>query len=89
MDALIETGCDDADGGDFSGYTPLTWVAHIGHAEVMEILLGHEEVNAGEPDNLAQTLISHATSPGREEAVQILLRREVVDPERPDNFGET
>ena len=36
----------------------------------MEILGGGGEVNADEPDNRGQTLLSHATSPGREEEVQ-------------------
>ena len=30
--ALIEMECADADESDFSGYTPLAWAAHNGHA---------------------------------------------------------
>jgi len=41
--ALIEMECCDADERDFSGYMPLAWAAHNGHAEVIEILLGREE----------------------------------------------
>ena len=46
MAALIEMECTDADKEIFQGgYTPLAWAAHNGHAGVIGILLGQEEVN--------------------------------------------
>jgi len=39
---LIEMGCYDINGGDFSGRTPLAWAACSGHEEVVKVLLGGE-----------------------------------------------
>jgi len=43
---LIEMGCYDIDGGDFSGCTLLAWAAHNGHAGVVKSLL---EWGRGQP----------------------------------------
>jgi len=48
---LIEEGCYDIDGGDFSGCTPLAWAVRNGHEEVVKVLLGWEEVNPNKPHN--------------------------------------
>ena len=87
--ALIEMGCYDINGGDFSGCAPLAWAAHNGHEGVVKILLGQEEINPDKPDNKGRTPLSWAAWKGRESVVKILLRREEVDPDKPDNYGWT
>ena len=52
---LIETEYFDTNEGDFSGYTPLAWAARNGHEEVVEVLLGREEVNPNKPDDRDKT----------------------------------
>ena len=41
----------DINGGDFGGYTPLSWADFSGHEEVVEILLEREGVNPDKSDN--------------------------------------
>ena len=86
---MIEMGCYDINGGDFSGCTPLAWTAHNGHAGVVNILLGREEVNLDKPDRDGKTPLSHAALTGHEGVVKILLGREEVNPDKPDNRGRT
>ena len=86
---LIQMGCYDLGGGDFSGCTPLTWAAHNGHEEVVKILLGWEEVNPDKPDNSGMTPLSYAAWFGHEGVVKILLEREEVNPDKSDNNGKT
>jgi len=52
---LIEMGCYDIDGRDFSGCTPLAWATHNGHVGVVQGLLEGEEVNPAKPDNSGRT----------------------------------
>ena len=42
---LVEMKCYDLNGGNCWGCTPLSWAAEKGHEEVVNILLGREEVN--------------------------------------------
>ena len=84
---LIEMGCYDIDGGDFSGCTPLGWASHNGHEEVVKILLGWKEVYPDKPDNSGKTPLSHATLTGHEGVVKILLEREEANPDKPSNSG--
>ena len=58
--ALIEMGCYDVNEGDFTGCTPLSWASRNGHGEVIEALLGREEVNPDKPDDDGQALLSYA-----------------------------
>jgi len=85
--ALIEMECDDADERDVSGYMPLAWAAHNGHAAVMEILLRREEVDSDKPDDFGEISLSHAAWFGREGVVKILLMREEVNLDWPSNDG--
>src|SRR5205807_8950384 len=43
--ALIEMGCGEVNEEDFLGYTPLAWAARNGHEELVNLLLGREEVD--------------------------------------------
>jgi len=75
-------GCYDIDRGDFSGYTPLAWVVHNAHEDVVKILLGWEEID---PDNGGKTPLSHATWSGYEGVLKIPLKRQEANPTKPDN----
>ena len=86
---LIQMGCYDIDGGDFSGFTPLAWAAHNGHEEVVKTLLGWEEVSPDKPGNGGKTPLMHASSSGHEGVVKILLERKEVNPDKPDKWGWT
>ena len=86
---LIDMGCYDIGGGDFSGRTPLAWAAHNGHEEVVKILLGWEEVNPNRSDNDGRILLAFATSKGHKGVVKVLLEQEGVNPAKPDNGGQT
>jgi len=86
---LIQMGCNDIDGGDFSGFTPLAWAAHNGHEEVVKTLLGWEEVSPDKPEKWDRTPLSYAAWSGHEGVVKILLEREEVNPDKPDNAGCT
>jgi len=57
---LIEMGCHDIDGGDFSGCTPLAWAAHGGRAGVVGVLLEREEVNPDQPNSDGWTPLLYA-----------------------------
>ena len=87
--ALIQMGCYDLNEGDYWGYTALASAAWKGHEEVVEILLGREEVSPDKPDNQGRTPLSHAAHCGNEEVVKILLGREEVNPDKPDSEGRT
>jgi len=87
--SMIEMGCYDIGGGDFSGCTPLAWAAHNGHEEVVIILLEREEVDPDKPDDWGLTPLSHAAFSGNEGVVKILLEREEVNPDKPDEDGKT
>jgi len=82
-------GLYDINEGDFRGYTPLAWAAHNGHDEMVEMLLGREEVDPDKQDNDGRTPLSHAAGRGYEGVVKLLLRREDVNPNRPDNCDQT
>jgi len=86
---LIEMGCYDIDGGDFSDCTPLAWAAYNGHGEVVKILLEQEEVSLDKPDNSGGTPLVHAALTRQEEVVKILLEREWVNPDKRDSIGKT
>jgi len=86
---LIEMGCYDINEGDFSGRTPLAWAAHSGHEEVVNFLLGREEVNPDKPDIEGLTPLSLAAWNGHEQVVGILLGQEEVNPDKPGNYGRT
>jgi len=59
---LIEMGCYDSDGTDFSSCTPLAW----GHVGVVQGLLEWEGVNPDKPDNSSRTPHLFAVKGGRE-----------------------
>jgi len=84
---LIQMGCYDIDGGDFSGFTPVAWAAHNGHEEVVKTLLGWEEVSPDKPGNRGKTPLMHASSSGHVGIVKILLAREEVNPDKPNKRG--
>jgi len=87
--ALMRMGCYDLNEGDYWGFTALVSAAWMGHEEVVEILLGREEVSPDKPDNNGWTPLSHAARKGNEGVVKILLGREEVNPDKPDNDGRT
>ena len=84
---LIEMGCFDVNGRDFSGCTPLAWAAHNGHEGVVKILLRREAVNPDKPVNYGQTPLSRAAQNGHEGVVKILLGRKEVNPDKPGRGG--
>jgi len=86
---LIQIGCYDIDGGDFSGFTPLAWAAHNGHEEVVKTLLGWEEVSPDKPGNRGKTPLIHASSSGHRGVVKILLQQKEVNPDKPDEDCRT
>ena len=77
---LIELGCYDLNEGGFRGGTPLSWAAENGHEEVVNILLGQEEVNPDKADNFNVTPLCKAAENGHEGVVKILLGREGSTP---------
>ena len=87
--ALIEVGCHDINGEDFSGCTPFSWAARNGHEEAANFLLAKGEVNPDQPDKDGRTPFSYAASCGHEGVVKILLEREEINPDKPDDFGKT
>ena len=87
--ALIEVGCYDINGEDFSGCTPLSWAARNGHEEVVKTLLKWGEVSPDKPDNDSLTPLLYASRCGHEGVVKLLLGREEVNPGKPDNTGQT
>ena len=87
--ALIQTGFYDLNGGGYRECPPLLLAARKGHEEVVNILLGREEVDPDKPDDIGRTPLSYAAQEGHEGVVKTLLRLEGVDPARPDMFGGT
>jgi len=87
--ALIEMGCYDLNEGDYEGYTALASAAWKGHEEVVEVLLGRQEVSPDTPDNDGRTPLSFAAVNGHEGVVKTLLKREDVNRDKPDNSGST
>jgi len=72
--ALIEMECYDINGGDYWGFTPLTWAAaRNGHGVVVKILLSQEEVNPDMSDKYNQTPLPHAAWNGYEGVVKIVI----------------
>ena len=86
---LIDMGCYDINEGDSLGCTPLAWAARNGHDELVEMLLGREEVNPDKADKCGQTPLSFAAQQGQEGAVKMLLGREGVNPHKPSRDGQT
>ena len=86
---LIEVGCDDINGEDFSGCTPFSWAARNGHEEAVKFLLAKREVNPDKPDTGGRTPFSYAAGCGHEGVVKILLEREEINPDKPDKDGRT
>ena len=87
--ALIEMECCDTNGGDFWGCSPLFWAAGNGHEEVVEILLGRQEVNPDKASNSGKTPLSHAARNGHEGVAKILLGLEDVDPNKTNKDSMT
>jgi len=87
--ALIMMDCVDINGVDETGTTSLLLAAMNGHEAVVELLLGHEDINPDGPDNSGRTPISWAARNGHETVVKLLLGREGINPDRPDNRGQT
>ena len=86
---LIEVRSYDINRVDFSGCTPLSWVACNGQEEAVKFLLGWGEVNLDKLNNIGRTPLSYAALFGHEGVVTLLLGREDINPEKPDNFGQT
>ena len=87
--ALVQMGCYDLNQGDYSGFTPLTFAAAMGHDEVVEILLGREAINPDKLENDGGTPLLFAACNGHEGVVKMLLGREEVNPDRLDINGRT
>jgi len=51
----MEMECYDINGRDFSGSTPLAWVAHNGHVGAVKGLLEWDDINPDKPDNSGRT----------------------------------
>jgi len=73
---------------DFSGRTPLAWVAHNGCEEGVKILLEWEDVSPDKPNNSGWTPLTHASS-GHKGVVKILLEGKQANPNKPSNYGRT
>lgn len=64
--------------------TQLWWAAYCGgHEGVVEILLGHGDVNPNTPDKDGETPVYRAASSGHEGVVKILLRHDKVNSKSP------
>ena len=87
--ALVEVGCYDINGEDFSGCTPLSWAARNGHEEAVNFLLAQGEVDPDKPDKDGRTPLSYAASCGHEGVVGVLLGREEVNADKPDYIDQT
>ena len=87
--SLIQMGCYDLNEVNYWGYTALALAAEMGHVEVVEILLGREDISPDRPGDEARTPLSHAALNGHERVVEMLLRQKEVNPDKPDNFGRT
>jgi len=87
--ALIEMEHSDLNGGDFRGYTPLSWAACNGHEEVVRILLGQAAIDPDKPGNDNRTPLLRAACGGHVEVVKLLLGQEDVNPDKPDWLGRT
>jgi len=87
--ALIQIGCYDLNEGDYWEFTALASAASMGHEEVVEILLGREEVSPDKPSSGGGTPLSFAALNGHEGVVEILLGWEGVNPDKPDDDGRT
>jgi len=84
---VIEMGCYNIDGEDFSGYMLLAWALHNKNAGEVKALLDREGVNSSKSCNRGRTLLLIAARGGYEEVVKILLRWEEVSPDMLDNSG--
>jgi len=73
---------------DVDGRTPLSYAAMFGFGEMVELLLGQEEVNPDKPDNDGRTPLSYASrgldsfaTENHTRVMKILLGREEVIPD--------
>ena len=87
--ALIEVGASDINGEGCWGSTPLSWAAYNGNEEVVEILLGREEVNPDKADKWGNTPLSDAACNGHEGVVKIVLEWDEVNPDRAVKWNQT
>jgi len=87
--ALIVMGDSDLNGGDFRGYTPLSWAACNGHEEVVKLLLGQEAIDPDKPDRFGGTPLFYAAWGGHEGVMRMLLEREEVNPDKTNDSGRT
>ena len=74
---------------DAYGQTPLLIAAREGHAILLELLLGRNDVDVNHKDFRGDTPLSSAAREGHEVVVKLLLNREDVDADHKDILGNT
>ena len=78
-----------ADQTDSKGQTSLSIAAEKGHAILVELLLGRDDVDVNHKDILGNTPLSLAATHGYEALVQVLMNREDVDLNSVNRAGRT
>ena len=89
MTTIINAAGRGIDQRDWTGSTPLAWVAKTGHVGAAKLLLEREDVDPNSLDNCDRTPLGWATLFGYEGVVKLLLGRKDVDPNHPDMDGQT
>ena len=78
-----------ADQADKRGLTSLSIAAEKGHAILVELLLGRDDVDVNHKDSKGDTPLSAAAGNGHEVVMQLLLTREDVDRNSVNCYGDT
>ena len=69
--------------------TPLTFAIKYGHTNIVEFLLGGDEVNVNNKDNYGNTALHYAVKYNRIEIVKMLIEHVNIKVDKKNNAGET
>ena len=80
------------DKGDSKDRTALWWASHRYHDKLVELLLGHQDVDVNQTNKYGQTplhVACESKSIWDEEVVELLLSHESIQVNRTNNDGQT